>query len=80
MTIGAKIIAIIDSNITLKCQADGLPLPKITWLHNGVLQRQNGRQFVISKASKIDTGTYQCTASNLAGTRSASSVVTVQGT
>jgi ribosomal protein L33 len=80
MTIGATITAVKQSNITLKCVADGLPAPKITWQKNGVvLQQQNGRRYTIEKAKKTDTGTYQCTAYNLAGSRSALSLIKIQG-
>ncbi|XP_043559360.1 follistatin-related protein 5-like isoform X1 [Chiloscyllium plagiosum] len=62
---------------SLKCHADGIPFPKITWLKNGLditstLPNQlvllaNGGEIHINSVRYEDTGAYTCIAKNDAG-------------
>ncbi|KAM4748799.1 follistatin-related protein 4 [Rhinophrynus dorsalis] len=62
---------------SLKCHAEGIPNPKITWLKNGIdimpkLSKQltiiaNGSELYISSVRYEDTGAYTCIAKNEVG-------------
>ncbi|XP_035275913.1 follistatin-related protein 5-like isoform X4 [Anguilla anguilla] len=62
---------------SLRCHAEGIPAPKLTWLKNGVdittqLSKQltlqaNGSEVHISNVRYEDTGAYTCIAKNEAG-------------
>ncbi|XP_066447149.1 follistatin-related protein 4 [Eleutherodactylus coqui] len=62
---------------SLKCHAEGIPNPKITWLKNGIdimpkLSKQltliaNGSELHISSVRYEDTGAYTCIAKNEVG-------------
>lgn len=65
-----------DSNVTISCQANGLPLPNITWTKDGKrLLGQSNNRFVKSALGDLsihwvrleDQGTYVCQASNIYG-------------
>ena len=67
---------ILGESISLPCEAEGDPLPKIVaWLFDGKrVDTKSGRHFVrntgelfISKAEKSDSGFYQCVAQNRLG-------------
>lgn len=70
--------------ISITCTARGLPKPKITWSKNGVVLR-TGSEYEIDQNNTLTlrdvkvthTGTYTCTAKNVAGEDRASSKVTV---
>jgi len=75
----------VQSDVTLNCQAQGMPSPRITWLKNGdTLQPSN--YFKISQTGSLsilglmnaDNGVYQCVAGNVLGevTTSAQLMVT----
>ncbi|KAM4675944.1 protogenin [Discoglossus pictus] len=55
------------------CQADGIPIPKITWLKNGKKIHSNGRikmynsKLVINQIIPEDDAVYQCMAENTRG-------------
>uniref|UniRef100_A0A8C7JTX3 Hemicentin 1 n=1 Tax=Oncorhynchus kisutch TaxID=8019 RepID=A0A8C7JTX3_ONCKI len=65
----------IRLNITLQCEADGVPRPAVTWLKDGrpiTGQRgaqvlNEGRLLQIKDAKVWDTGRYTCVAVNVAG-------------
>ncbi|KAL4608866.1 matrix-remodeling-associated protein 5 [Arapaima gigas] len=73
------VVVYLGENISLDCQAQGLPTPHVAWVlpnrtalsvASGVEQRvmllANGT-LLIKDASHPDRGIYQCTASNVAG-------------
>ncbi|KAM8746417.1 hemicentin-1 isoform 1-T1 [Acanthopagrus schlegelii] len=78
-------LAPLDSSVTLQCQADGFPLPSVTWHKDGQSLIESVRQRVLSSGSlqiafiqPSDTGRYTCTAANAAGTVNLEMSLTVQ--
>ncbi|KAK2835266.1 hypothetical protein Q5P01_015750 [Channa striata] len=78
-------LALVDSSVTLQCQADGSPAPSVTWHKDGQPLSGSLRQRVLSSGSlqiafiqPTDTGRYTCTAANAAGTVSFEMSLTVQ--
>ncbi|CAH2311914.1 hemicentin-1 isoform X2 [Pelobates cultripes] len=70
-----NITALLKKQIALECKSDALPLPKITWLKDGVSLTpnsrvrvlSNGRYLQIDHAEVTDTARYTCVASNIVG-------------
>jgi hypothetical protein len=61
----------INSDVEFECEVDGIPKPRITWLHNGdVITPTNYFQIIDGHNLKIlgvvatDAGMYQCFAEN----------------
>ena len=72
----------IEGNpLILVCEAEGFPVPIITWTKNGklLLGSHNKTKFIIHDASKKDAGKYKCVASNTAGRASYTYAVEVTG-
>ena len=73
-------IVVENSTVSLFCNATGKPVPVVTWTQ----VNKPGRSFppsgtlTISRANANDTGDYNCTASNSAGSAMASATVTVK--
>ena len=67
-------------NVTLSCNADGNPIPTISWTINGSLTAikgnsrisftKNKQQLTIRNVKRTDSGTYRCVASNKFGNAS----------
>ncbi|MGH0125472.1 UNVERIFIED_CONTAM: hypothetical protein FKN15_054569 [Acipenser sinensis] len=63
------------NDITLECEAQGIPRPAVTWLKDGqplvngrgVLILNEGRLLQIKNSQVSDTGRYMCVAVNVAG-------------
>ena len=67
----------LDSNITLKCSAEGNPLPELAWTHNGTEVSKQERS--VTSENEIETyikftlkkrelfGNYSCKAKNSVG-------------
>ncbi|KAH9380972.1 hypothetical protein HPB48_021078 [Haemaphysalis longicornis] len=51
-------------NVTISCEATGIPKPNIRWEKEGIALSASGPKLHLSKASKADSGTYKCTADN----------------
>ncbi|XP_036834633.1 hemicentin-1 isoform X2 [Oncorhynchus mykiss] len=74
-TAGNDITMTRGGDITLQCEADGVPRPAVTWLKDGrpiTGQRgaqvlNEGRLLQIKDAKVSDTGRYTCVAVNVAG-------------
>ena len=86
-SIGAAIETIVENNITITCPATGLPRPSLTWRRSGDLQPlvSGGRLMIkdqtltILKGQERDSGEYLCTATNLQGSATVYSKVSVIG-
>ena len=53
----------------LKCKAEGIPRPVVTWRKSGqvIQKRTDDTNFIGENASKDDKGEYECEATNSAG-------------
>mgnify|MGYP002804025618 FL=1 len=72
-----------NTSVTLVCDADGEPIPKISWLLNGKRLGKSSENlgFVIQNTSlvlrnaSVQTGRYTCVASNANGMTNASTII-----
>ncbi|XP_061393833.1 peroxidasin [Musca vetustissima] len=79
----------VGKNFVLECDADGNPIPTITWHFNGepittsadndhlVLENEN-TELIVNKAKESDSGVYTCIAENENGHTKVSATVTVE--
>ena len=69
----------VGDNLTLHCDANGDPIPLVTWKKDGqILQQSNTTMGIfITNIELRDAGTYFCTATNRAGSISQSILVRV---
>ena len=63
-------------NVTLSCNASGIPVPTITWTRNGSVLNSSvprislgteSRELTITNISRTDSGEYRCVANNSEG-------------
>lgn len=78
-TIGSNITTVIGNNITFVCVAEGLPRPDVSWWKGDLDLNVNETSYVVYASYTNATGVYSCEASNLGGTFTTSSAVTVLG-
>lgn len=85
-TIGDNVTALTNTSITIQCSTSGVPTPAVTWTKDGQVIPSEGRykvqddgSLLISEADEGDSARYTCTADNVAGKDSASSMVEVVG-
>lgn len=71
--------AVTGSVITILCDVSGLPDPELVWTKDGVVIESKGSRLIINGTKKADSGVYECTATNLAGSRSERSSVKIEG-
>ncbi|KAL2089466.1 hypothetical protein ACEWY4_014154 [Coilia grayii] len=72
----SDVMALLDTMVTLECEARGVPLPAITWLKGGeplLSSRQTqyvdrGRLLKIPRVQEADAGRYTCRVTSVAGT------------
>ena len=84
--VGSQITELALVKITLSCPADGSPRPKITWKKDGV-ELVPGERYVVDDKGSLtitsavtdDSGTFTCTAKNIAGAEEASSSIDILG-
>ncbi|XP_069747616.1 vascular endothelial growth factor receptor 1 isoform X2 [Narcine bancroftii] len=77
----------ISSSIILECQAEGRPMPKISWYKNkqklyvesGITLGSGSRMLIIERVKEEDEGLYQCQATNRKGFVETSAYITVRG-
>ncbi|XP_067842107.1 vascular endothelial growth factor receptor 1 isoform X2 [Heptranchias perlo] len=77
----------VSSSITLECQAEGRPMPQITWYKNnqrllvesGITLGPGSRTLIIERVKEEDEGLYQCQATNRKGFVATSAYITVRG-
>ncbi|XP_038571296.1 hemicentin-1 isoform X1 [Micropterus salmoides] len=73
--ITSEVTALLDTVVTLECEARGVPLPTITWYRNGEAILSNrqaqyverGHYLKIPRAQASDAGQYICKVTSLAG-------------
>ena len=74
--ITTEVTALLDTVVTLECEARGVPLPTITWYRNGEAILSNrqaqyverGHYLKIPRAQASDAGQYTCKVTSVAGT------------
>ena len=84
--VGSQITELAFVKITLSCPADGSPRPKITWKKDGV-ELVPGKRYVVDDKGSLtitsavtdDSGTFTCTAKNIAGAEEVSSSTNILG-
>ncbi|XP_034035488.1 hemicentin-1 [Thalassophryne amazonica] len=73
--ITTQVTALLDTLVTLECEARGVPLPSITWYHNEevILSNQQtryteqGHYLKVHRVQVLDTGLYTCKVTSAAG-------------
>lgn len=83
--ITTEVTALLDTAVTLECEARGVPLPTITWQRNGEVILSNrqaqyverGHYLKIPRAQASDAGYYYCKVSSVAGSAEKSFVLDV---
>ena len=66
-------------NLTVFCNASGIPLPMMTWIKvGGVNISTNGSELVFTHINRSQAGEYRCEASNLCGNASETATIEVQ--
>ena len=69
------------SNVTLVCDATGVPTPQITWYSiDGTVVQRGGSFLTLVSVTPEDSGTYTCSAEALDSTVNVSSEVSIRGT
>lgn len=69
----------VTQNITLICQADGLPEPSFSWKFNGnILNEAVENTFTLTNVVLKDTGNYTCVAANDVGVKESTRVVNLE--
>ena len=84
--VGSQITELAFVKITLSCPTDGSPRPKITWKKDGV-ELVPGERYVVDDKGSLtitsaltdDSGTFTCTAKNIAGAEEVSSSIDILG-
>ena len=71
-------VIIEGGNVTLFCNASGMPSPTVSWIKVSSSQRTSGSQLNFTNISRNEAGEYRCEASNLCGNDSESATVDVQ--
>ena len=57
-------------NLTVVCNASGIPAPVVTWIKVGGDMTINGSELVFTNISRTEAGEYRCEASNECGNAS----------
>lgn len=73
--ITTEVTALLDTMVTLECEARGVPLPTITWYRNreAILSNrqaqyvERGHYLKIPRAQASDAGQYSCKVTSVAG-------------
>jgi len=83
----AEVAATAGSRALLRCDADGLPKPEVTWLKDGTKIETSSSLYTMHRTGSLqmtavtvdDSGQYECIATNDAGTARRQITLTVQG-
>lgn len=78
--------AVINTSVTIRCNASGVPIPTVTWTKDGkkIVKEdrysiQDDSSLLIKDSNKEDIARYTCTVESVAGKESASSTVQIIG-
>ncbi len=75
-------VTVVEGNVLyLFCEAQGFPIPRVTWRKDGKLLQSsiNDTDFIIHEARDTDAGNYECKATNSVGTVKYTVEVTIKG-
>ena len=76
-------VQVVDkgSDVILECEADGRPLPTVTWLKNNKILRNGTRfaSYTLRAVSLDDSGQSVCVATNIAGVDKSFVIIQVKG-
>ena len=64
-------------NLTLTCNASGMPQPNVSWIKPGG-QRHNGHMLEVTNINRSQAGEYKCEASNECGNATETATIDVQ--
>ena len=65
-------------DVTLSCNASGMPSPMVSWINVGSHMRINRNELVLANINRSDAGEYRCEASNECGNASETARIFVQ--
>ena len=65
-------------NLTLSCNASGIPQPLVSWIKVGGHMPTNGSELVFTNINRSEAGEYRCEASNECGNASETARIFVQ--
>ena len=65
-------------NLTVVCNASGIPAPMVAWIKVGGDMIINGSELVFTNISRTEAGEYSCEASNECGNASETTTIEVQ--
>ena len=65
-------------NLSLLCNASGIPLPMVSWIKVGGYVITNESKLVFTNISRTQAGEYRCEASNVCGNASETATIEVQ--
>ena len=77
--IGRSLRILSGGNVTLKCEALGIPPPRVTWRKDGKVLNTVGSLLELTAISLSDAGLYTCTALSNAGSTKESTSLSVKG-
>ena len=65
--VGSSVTTVARNALSIRCNATGVPTPKIYWSKDGRSLDTRGSLYIISSLVLADSGRYQCTVSNIDG-------------
>ena len=76
--VGGAILTVVSSSVELKCRAEGIPLPEISWKRGEVVVSRE-KNYEILDVQQPYSGNYTCVATNIAGQDTRTSSLRVRG-
>lgn len=65
--VGSSLLVLDKSNVTLSCEASGVPRPRVSWSKDGTPLNITSPLLELPLVESLDEGRYRCTATNLQG-------------
>lgn len=84
MSVVPEVTGMEASTIVLRCNATGVPLPRLEWYHNDQLRLQSQRyasslELDLPNLKLSHAGHYMCRAQNVIGQKEATTILNVKG-
>ena len=77
--VGTNVTTVTGNGLLLRCNASGIPAPRIDWRKDGLLRKSGSADYIIPSLAMEDSGLYTCSASNVLGSVKESSNIDVIG-